>query len=77
MDYSFLVRFAVTYDCNTYGTSTYNNNEPCVTAATGTAQDGLATTGWNIGIGITAGIVLVVVGVVLLMKLHRKKAPKA
>ncbi len=28
-DYSFLTRFAVSYDCNAYGANTYNGNEAC------------------------------------------------
>lgn len=84
MDFSFLTRFAVTYDCNAYGASTYNNDEPCTTTETSTTTttpantSGLASTGTSVALGITAGILLIIVGVIIMMKLRRdnKKAPR-
>ena len=73
MDYGFLTRFAVTYDCNAYGAGTYDNNETCTTAGTTTTvgSSNLAATGINIAIGIGVGIALILVGVRLIMKLRR------
>ncbi|MBP6037711.1 MAG: hypothetical protein KA604_00025 [Candidatus Saccharimonas sp.] len=75
MDNTFLLRFAVTYDCNAYGASTYNNDEPCQTTATSgnsSASGGLlSSTGTDIFIGIGAGLLLIILGVVLLRKLRR------
>lgn len=84
MDYSFLTRFAATYNCNAYGASTYNNNDACQTATeataggtTGSNAGGLAATGTNIAIGIGLGLALIIIGIVLIMKIRRKKAPRS
>ena len=66
MSLSFLVRFAVTYDCQAYGTSTYSNNDPC------TAGNGLAGTGTDVYIALALGVVLVLAGIVAIVKLRRK-----
>lgn len=84
MDYSFITRFAVTYDCNAYGASTYNNNEACATTATnpgtttnGTASTGLAPTGTDIAIAIGCGLALIVIGAIIILKMRRKPAQKS
>ena len=77
MELSFLTRFAATYDCNAYGTSTYNNDEPCETTQTTTTPQSsstLAATGTNIAIGVVSGLLLIVIGIVLVMRLRKKPA---
>lgn len=84
MDFSFITRFAVTYDCNAYGASTYNNDEPCVTTtdntpATGsdgratatTTVGGLSATGTNVAFGIGLGVVLIVISLAIFIKMRR------
>ena len=94
MELSFLTRFAVTYNCNAYGASTYNNDEPCETTVdnggtqpntptlsdttqpTTTSQSSstLAATGTNIAISVVSGLLLIVIGIVLVMRLRKKPA---
>ena len=92
MDYSFLTRFAATYDCNAYGANTYNGNEACKeansdghsdansasatnnTSATSPASHAaLTNTGMNVPLGIGGGVLLVVIGVIILIKMRRNK----
>lgn len=73
---------AASYDCNAYGAGGYNAEQNCTTgtdtgagATTDTSSNtGLAATGTNIAIGVGGGLALVVAGVVILMKLRRKKS---
>lgn len=79
MDTGFITRFAATYDCRAYGADAYNSDKPCETTTTSTntaTSGGLAPTGVNIAIGITAGVLLIVVGVVLILRAHKKSTAK-
>ena len=66
----FYKQFSAEYDCGAYGTSTYNSNQACET--TTDSGSGLANTGTNITVGITGGVLLVAVAIVILVKTRRK-----
>jgi len=58
--------FAATYDCSTYGNGSYNSVQDCGTVTDTTS--GLANTGMDIYLGVGAGIILIAVAIVLLMR---------
>lgn len=66
--------FAATYNCNAYGSSTYNNSETCETS---TSTGGLAGTGVDIAIGAGSGVLLIALAAIILLKLRRKKPAKS
>lgn len=71
-----LTLFAANYDCNTYGSGTYNNTN-CSTGGESPAPNpngGLADTGYNIIIPVALGLALIIAGIILAVKrLARKK----
>jgi len=80
---NFLVLYAATYNCDTYGAGAYNNNEACTTTTGGNdggnngGNDGgnLSNTGQDVMFaGVAAGLLLLVAGAVMLMRLRRNKA---
>lgn len=76
---SFLTRFAVTYDCGTYGASTYNNNDPCQTTTTGTSggtSGGLAGTGVDVLLPLAIGLVLIISAILILVRMRKKSRKK-
>ncbi len=69
----FYKQFAAEYNCAAYGSGSYNSNENCQTTTDGGA---LADTGTSVAVGITGGVLLIAVAVVILVK-SRRKANKA
>ena len=67
--YTFYTNFAADYNCAAYGAGSYNSNESCQTLTNGGS---LADTGTNVTIGITGGVLLIAVAVVILVKSRRK-----
>ena len=67
--------FAATYDCDTYGNGSYNNTQDCTTVTD--ASSGLANTGMDIYLGIGAGIILIVLAIVLLMRRRTAKKTRS
>lgn len=65
-----LNQFAATYNCNAYGSGTYNEAGECVTTD---GSGNLVNTGTEVYAYAGAGLALVVVGVVLFVKLFKKK----
>lgn len=61
--------FAETYNCGTYGTANYNENQ-CATTSTGSV---LSNTGTDVAVGIGIGIVLIVIAAVVLLKNRKNK----
>lgn len=60
--------FADVYNCGTYGSGNFNENQ-CATVAGGS----LSSTGTDVAIGIGVGIVLIVIAVVLILRNRKKK----
>lgn len=62
-----------TFSCGAYGVGTYNDQN-CVTT-TDTSQDNgmLASTGMPVVAFGAGGVLLIVIGVVVLVKMYRKK----
>ena len=68
-------QLAASYDCNTYGSGTYDNAS-CATA-TDTGNGGLVATGENMTAGLIGGVLLIALAIVLFVRLRRsKKATK-
>lgn len=79
MELQFLYTFAATYNCDAYGAGDYSGNENCTTATDGsstTSSGGLANTGFDIALGIGAGLALMVVAAIIVMRLKAKKPAK-
>lgn len=72
MNYYHLRQFAQTYSCNEYGSGSYSNQGECVAAVESGPQN-LSNTGVDVAIGAGAGVLLITLGVVLLIKLRRNK----
>ncbi|HMR72517.1 MAG TPA: LPXTG cell wall anchor domain-containing protein [Candidatus Saccharibacteria bacterium] len=66
---SFLQLFGDTYNCGTYGSGDYNQNE-CSTSVDGGP---LADTGTNVVVGVGAGLILVAVAVFVLIRGRKNK----
>ncbi len=67
----FYKQFAADYNCAAYGAGSYNSNESCQTLTDGGS---LADTGTNVAVGISGGVLLIAVAVVILVKSRRKVA---
>lgn len=67
----FYNQFAAEYNCAAYGAGAYNSEQSCATITNGGT---LADTGTNMTIGLTGGILLVVVSIALLVATRRKKS---
>ena len=65
----FYKNFAADYNCAAYGAGAYDSNQSCATI---TGSGSLADTGTNVTIGITGGILLVVVAIAMLVATRRK-----
>jgi hypothetical protein len=70
--------FAVTYNCNAYGASTYSSDAACTTGTeTGGQQTGgLAGTGVDFWVPLVLGAVLFLGGVALLIRRMVKSGKK-
>lgn len=69
----FLKQFGAEYNCGAYGIGQYDSNQACQTA---TESGSLADTGTNMAVGLTGGILLVLIAAVLIIK-TRRSASKA
>lgn len=71
---NFLVRFAATYDCGAYGSSTYNSSGNCTTTTSGGQTSGsLIDTGMSIILPLALGVVLVISAIILMLRRKKKK----
>ena len=66
--YTFYTKFAAEYNCGAYGAGTYDSQQVC-----GTDSGSLANTGTNVVVGITGGVLLIAVAIVILFTTRRKK----
>lgn len=72
--YTNLNLFAANYDCNTYGSGTYNNNDCATTTGGGSGggatnpDDGLAGTGFDVIMLAAFAFALIAAGLGLLIK---------
>ncbi|MFZ1812567.1 MAG: hypothetical protein WAU02_03565 [Candidatus Saccharimonadales bacterium] len=70
---------AATYNCDTYGSGSYSNQEACLAATTTTQPTAtpqtnpLAKTGFDVAVGLGSGLLLVVASVVILARLRKSK----
>ena len=67
--FTFLQLFGDTYNCGTYGSGGYNENE-CATLVDGGS---LSDTGTSVVVGIGGGILLVAIAVYLMLRNRKKK----
>lgn len=67
--FTYLQLFGDTYNCGTYGSGNYNENE-CATLVDGGP---LSDTGTSVVVGVGSGIVLVAVAVYLILRNRKKK----
>lgn len=80
MQYLFLKQLATTYNCGAYGASSYNSKEPCqTTTQPGTGVEVPATgdiltpSGTNMMVGVIAGLLIILIATILLVRTRKKK----
>lgn len=70
---NFLVRFAATYNCGAYGSSTYNSSGNCTTTTSGQTSGSLIDTGMSIVLPLALGVVLIISAIILMLRRNKKK----
>ena len=70
----FYKQFGAGYNCDAYGAGAYSSDQVC---GTSTDAGGLANTGPDVIVGVTGGVLLIVVAAVLLIRTRRKARKSA